>query len=473
MNFEYKNYQKVRRVLQIQKRQMDMGQSLDPGETLEQAARLMEMVDALRFMDQQLGIFNLDYCTNRIRKLTATGQITDYVIGYFDMRGFSLINNDYGREMGTELMRSFVMGLQRLFKEVDEFVSRVSGDNFVAVFKKERQEEVIRYLTGTEISVDGTEDNLRRMEAVAGYYRVDQVLPGMDSGEFIQRAKAACRSSKNGLGRPYRFWDSEMREKQEHRRNIENIFKESMEKGEFQVFYQPKVNLRNYSLAGAEALCRWMHDGRIMQPDDFIPILEESYNICELDFYMLERVCQDIHRWQEEGRQLVRVSVNLSRRHMDNEQLLGRVMEIIDRYRVPHEFIEIELTETTTDVEFTDLRRIVFGFQEENVSTSVDDFGVGYSSLNLIRELPWNVLKIDKSFLPKLSGADRKKDVMFHEIVALAQNLGLECIVEGVETAEQVEILKRNNCFMAQGFFFDRPLPVNEFENRMAGPEPV
>ncbi len=154
---------------------------------------------------------------------------------------------------------------------------------------------------------------------------------------------------------------------------------------------------------------------------------------------------------------------------MIDVDLLQHILEIINRHNVPHEFIEIELTETTTDVEFRDLKRIVSGLQQEGIYTSVDDFGMGYSSLNLIRDIPWNVLKIDRSFLP-LDGenADSTRSVMFKSVVSMAKELGLECIAEGVETKKQVEVMLDNDCLIAQGFFFDKPLPLEEFEKRLS-----
>ena len=182
---------------------------------------------------------------------------------------------------------------------------------------------------------------------------------------------------------------------------------------------------------------------------------------------MLDAVCKDIRRWLDNGMDIVRISVNLSRRHLTDIDLLKHIIEIIDRNNVPHEYIEIELTETTTDVEFKDLKRTIGGLQQSGISTSVDDFGIGYSSLNLIKEIPWNVLKLDKSLLPDEGDESPvQNSVMFKYVVAMAQAMGLECIAEGVETKEQVQLLADNNCNLAQGFYFDKPLPVEEFEKR-------
>lgn len=182
---------------------------------------------------------------------------------------------------------------------------------------------------------------------------------------------------------------------------------------------------------------------------------------------MLDHVCKDIRKWLDEGRRVVKVSVNLSRCHFGNPNLLNDILETIDKHDVPHKYIEIELTETTTDVSFKDLKDIVFGLQAHGISTAVDDFGTGYSSLNLVRELPWNIIKIDKSFLKKNEEAPEQNRVMLKHIIAMSQEMGIAPIVEGVETIEHVKILKENNCFLAQGYCFDKPLPKNVFENRL------
>ncbi len=201
---------------------------------------------------------------------------------------------------------------------------------------------------------------------------------------------------------------------------------------------------------------------------EFIPILEMNTDICDLDFYMLEHVCQHIRKWLDEGRNVVRVSVNLSRKHLVDVDLLNHIISVIDKYKVPHQYIEIELTETTTDVQFSDLKRVVCGLKEQGIWTAVDDFGVGYSSLNLIREIPWNVLKVDKSLVPRNDEDENNIDnLMFRHVVSLAQDMDLECVIEGVESVDQVGILKKNNCVIAQGYFFDKPLPLEDFEYRL------
>ena len=186
------------------------------------------------------------------------------------------------------------------------------------------------------------------------------------------------------------------------------------------------------------------------------------------DFYMLDHVCRDLRKWLDAGFPVVRVSINFSRRHMMDPYLFRHIVEVIDAHEVPHKLVEIELTETTTDVEFRDLKRVVSQLQDAGIFVSVDDFGVGYSSLNLIKQIPWDVLKLDKSILPAKGEDQDRGDRMFAHIIAMAHEIGLKCVAEGVETEEQLDVMKRYGCHIAQGFLFDRPLPVAEFEARLS-----
>lgn len=432
--------------------------------TFNGRTRVMHIAEELTYKDQSLGIFSIRYFTRHANALIANHEIGDYAACYFNLRRFSLINQQLGRERGTKVMRAFVGQLQDKLGAA-EAVCRVGGDNFTVLFLKDHLDLVMDYLRGTEIIYEDTTGESVIVQANAGYYMIPEECENADY--IIDSVSTALNIAKNVAKKSYVFFDEDMVKQQTIAKQIENIFPESIEKEEFKVYYQPKILLKDYKLAGAEALCRWYHDGRLITPGEFIPVLEQTKAICLLDFYMLEHVCQDIRRWLDEGRRVVKVSVNLSRRHMGDVFLLENILAIIDKYHVPHEYIEIELTETTTDVDFSELKNIVYGLHQQGISTSVDDFGMGYSSLNLIRELPWSVLKIDKSFLPEEKDDSPQKYVMLKHLIALSQDMGLECIVEGVETVEHVKLLKENNCYLAQGFYFDKPLPVCEFEKRL------
>ena len=418
----------------------------------------------LSMFDNDLMVYPLTFFLATVKNLIRQGRIGEFGGVYFNIKHFSSINDRFGRDCATNIMKQFIHGIQEKIL-YEECICRVGGDNFVVLFKKDNLNIIKNYLSGMPITFN--DEETVTVTTTAGYYMIPEATES--ATDVMDRISTAYQLAKSVYKRPFLFYDDEIMQHQTHVKEIEMMFPSAIENEEFKVFYQPKTQLNNYQLAGAEALCRWFRNGKVISPGEFIPVLEGSKAICTLDFYMLDHVCRDIRRWLDEGREAVKVSVNLSRLHLGDEDLLESILRIIDKYKVPHHFIEIELTETTTDVDYKELKKIVYGLREQDISTSVDDFGVGYSSLNLIREMPWNVLKIDKSFLPTQEEEDNDppKVKMLRHIITMSQDLGLECIVEGVETAEQVKLLKDCKCYLAQGFYFDRPLPVKEFEQKL------
>ena len=429
-------------------------------------ARIMKLAEFLLFYDRDLKIYNLTYFKKHADEMIAQNRIGDFTACYFDLEHFSNVNQQVGIERGNQIMFSFVRRLYELFSDSeDELVCRVGGDNFIAIFYNEHTDAIKKFLEGVEISVDDSMQTKVLITASAGFYEIPDNCG--TSSDIVDRVSMANNVAKNLAAESSVFYNEALLHHVNDITVVQNLFPEALKNEEFLVYYQPKVYLKNYELIGAEALCRWNHGGEIIPPGRFIPVLEQSKAICALDFYMLDHVCRDIRKWLDEGRRVVKVSVNLSRCHFGNINLLNDILNTIDKHNVPHKYIEIELTETTTDVSFKDLKEIVFGLQANGISTAVDDFGTGYSSLNLVRELPWNMIKIDKSFLDKNENAPGQNCVMLKHIIAMSQEMGITSIVEGVETIEHVKILKENNCFLAQGFCFDKPLPKNIFENRL------
>lgn len=433
--------------------------------TFNTNAKLLNFANRVTFYDQELQLPNMAFFKKNAGELLREGNLESYVISFFNLKHFGNINQRIGRKTANEVIIKFIGQLQD-YLDRDGLVCRIGGDNFILMSKKDKMDYVIKYLQGTSIVFDEKTNESIFITANAGYTTVSENDRDLDI--IIDKAHTAVITAKKTPGKPFVFYNDQLRIKREQTTLVENMFREAIEKEEFLVYYQPKVMLKDYKLAGAEALCRWVHDGKMIRPDEFIPILEQSNAICTLDFYMLEHVCRDIQRWIHNKQNVVPISVNLSRRHMGDADLLERIMTIIDNYEVPHNLIEIELTETTTDVQFNDLKSITGGLSNQGIHTSVDDFGIGYSSLNLIRQVDWDVIKIDKSFLPKSESSNKTQYTMLKHLFSMLQDMGLKCIVEGVETVDQVKMLKENNCYLAQGFYFDKPLSVQEFEERLA-----
>ena len=385
---------------------------------------------------------------------------------YIDLHNFTLINQEIGRENGDIVMRKYYELLSDTIGDTG-IIIRLGGDRFIGVFDKGVQDDVFRIFSGANIAYDVTGQQRVNVSVAAGIYALPTPYMLKSYGDIMDKIMLAGNVAKRHDGERIVTYGEKMKAESDHVKMIQSAFMGALKNEEFIIHYQPKVDIETKQIVGAEALCRWQWDGRVIPPDEFIPILELNTFISDLDFYVLDHVCRDMVRWLNEGRKPVRVSVNFSRKHLVDIDLTDHIISITDKYNIPHDLIEIELTETTSDVMFNDLRRIVSGLQREGVKTAVDDFGVGYSSLNLIRDIPWDVLKIDKSFVPETEDDSNISNVMFRHLISLAHDMGLECVVEGVETDEQLKIMRKNNCRIAQGFFFDHPLSVDEFEDRL------
>ena len=428
--------------------------------------RLKQVTDMLSFYDPD-GYHNIRYFIGHIETLAQEDRLIGKVAIHFNLKHFSLVNHQIGRDAGTIAMMGYYNTLKRELDK-ESVLCRCGGDNFVMICCRNELDRVLNYLSGSATIYDRDTGDRIMISACAGVFIIPEGFELTSPGDILDKVISASQSSRQPHNDDVVYFNEVMVANKERIVHIQQLFPAALRNEEFLVFYQPKVDVETGELCGAEALCRWLRSGQIVPPFEFIPILEQGSEICKLDFYMLEHVCKDIRRWLDEGRHVVPVSVNFSRKHMADVDLLKHIIEIIDRYKVPHHYIEVELTETVTDVEFRDLKRVVSGLQWEGVGTAVDDFGIGYSSLKLITEIPWDVLKVDRSFLPlEEDDENSNRSIMFSHVVSMAQKLGLECIAEGVETKLQVDILRENNCRYAQGFLFDKPLPVDQYEVKL------
>ena len=427
-------------------------------------SRLMKIADYLAFHDNEIETYNIAHFVKTVNMAIINGTIGKYDACYFNIKNFSDVNNLLGRTKATEVLKKYVRQLSDILGD-GEAVCRMGGDNFTVIFYKEKLNQIKEYLVAADVAYDD-EGKSVVIRSSAGFYVIPDDCP--DVSQVMDCINAAKNVARSNMNLTSVFYNDDVMQRDIERRKYEQLFNEAIKNEEFQVYYQPKVSLKQYKVSGAEALCRWFHDGEIIPPIKFIPVFEQNKAICTLDFYMLEHVCRDIRKWIDNGRDVVKVSVNLSRCNLGEPQLVERIITMVDKYNIPHEYIEIELTETTTDVAFSELKKVAFGLQASGISIAVDDFGIGYSSLSLISDLPWNVLKIDKKFLQVNQPSTAHNYLMLKHIISLAQSLGIECVVEGVETVEHIKVLKENNCYMAQGFYFDKPLPKESFEERLA-----
>ena len=240
----------------------------------------------------------------------------------------------------------------------------------------------------------------------------------------------------------------------------------ALQNKEFVVYFQPKVSIQDMKIAGAEALVRWNYDGQVLPPVKFIPFCERTGLVIDIDFYVLEETCRKMREWMDAGMQLVRISVNFSKYHFNEEGVAERIYNVIQHYGILPEYIEVEFTETAYLDKEELLESTVDKLRSYGIKSSIDDFGSGYSSLNLLQNMDFEVVKLDKSLLGKGVENDKAKKVI-SSIIHMAKELDMEVLAEGVETAEELKLLRGLKCDIVQGFFFDKPLPVAEFEKRL------
>lgn len=428
--------------------------------------RLQNSIERIAFHDFY-GFPNANFFFRKYDQLNRDGKLSGKILLVYNLRNFSVFNAEFGRKNGDRILKSFYEAIKYSVGE-DGIVCRISSDNFLCMFDTGFMPRIEQILKGYPIIYDEQGMKQILVSGYAGVIVLTEKITLNSLEDILSGLYNALSEARIGTYGSIVYVSDKDSLEQERIKKLKVMFQEAFASGEFSAFYQPKVSIDTGKVVGTEALCRWIHDGIVMLPSEFIPVLELSNEICRLDFHVLDIVCGDIKRWLDSGFEPVRVSVNLSRKHLSNMDLVSHLSKIVDGYNIPHKYIEFEFTETTTSVGVYNLKRVVSELQEAGFSTAVDDFGIGYSSLSLIREIPWNVIKLDKDFLP-LDGeaSDSKTSVMYRHIASLIHDIGFETVTEGVETARQVQILRENKCHIAQGFYFDKPLPVEQFEIRL------
>lgn len=381
-----------------------------------------------------------------------------------DINNFKLLNDYFGFENGDRVLAHIAESLTHFTKK-NELAVRCAGDVFGMLLQvKEEQEIRERLALLTEKIL-----TCRPVQEMDGFSlslsygiclnrdRTTALLTLRD------RADTARKLFKNNYRTTYAFYDEEIHTHIIREREIESKMDDALKNGEFHPYYQPKYDLRNDCIVGAEALARWLSpDQGIIHPCNFIPLFERNGFIVKLDMYILEQTCRHLREWLNEGRSPVPVSVNFSKLHIMNTNFVQDVLNTVQRYCIPPRLIELELTETAFLENTELLLRVMKEFSSHGFTLSMDDFGTGYSSLNMLQELPVNVLKLDRAFLDMTNDNVRARNIIAH-VVQMARDLDMRVVSEGVETVDHVRFLKGVGCDMAQGFFYSPPVPVEAF----------
>lgn len=424
--------------------------------------RLITHVKKLCLTDGLTGVLNAEGYLAHAEELLQRKELAGYNAFYFNLARFSLINKRFGSRETDVIIVRYAQKVSD-FLQKGECIGRLGGDNFVALIRKERTDAFLALLSGVETyGMLGEQKMPVKISAVAGIFEIDENVT--HCGMLIGECATALDIARHVEKKSYVFVSEEVRQRMLQEKQMADSFADALGKGAFKAYYQPKVETDTYRIVGAEALARLEYEGELISPMAFVPVLERNGMICALDFYILEQVCRDIRGWLNDGIEPVRVSVNLSRKHLANPSLSEDIMAILAKYEMESRYIELELTETVEEAEVKQIVTFMKKMKEYDVSLSIDDFGTGYSSLNLLRSFPVDVLKLDKTFLNSLEENDR---IVLSNIIRMASELHMGVVAEGVENWNQLDYLKRMSCNVVQGFLFDRPLPKPEFEEKL------
>lgn len=375
-----------------------------------------------------------------------------------DVNGLKEINERFGQEQGDEVLVSIAKTLRRTFPH--KLVYRLSGDEFAVIAKDTSLEEFEKSLC-----------DMKEAFSQELSYNVSVGHRWASSGENLDQMEIEAQRERHKDKRRYYHKNAST---QRYRHEYDDILElaqrdtllAALENGQFQVYLQPKVSISGRSLIGAEALIRYTAlDGTLVTPDQFIPMLENAELIDYVDFYVLNHVCKKLSQWLAEGRNAVPISVNFSRHTLLGHNFFQRLNEIWGRYSIPIDLIELEVTEGI-DVDNRDMFSLVLQqLRSSGFVLAIDDFGVLNSNLSLFTMIDFDVLKIDKTLIDNLPSSEKSQAVL-RLLVELCQGIGVQVIVEGVDSEEKMDILQQFNCAGAQGFLFDRPIPVVNFEDK-------
>lgn len=434
---------------------------------ISEKVRLSEMADDYYYHDTVTGLYNMNGLAEFAAKLTAKGTGSDYCAAFINIVGFNYINKKVGYKNGTRILKKYSSRLNALLDE-GEMAARLGGDNFVIIFKKASEQRIVDFFNGVEIKCRHNSGELKfLLSARAGMLRIDR--PDLPFEKIMSYVSYALNYAKNYSHVKIVYFSKEIEQRVLASKEYAQKFRSSLDSGEFYVVFQPKVFTKDDTLYGAEALVRWNSGGKIIYPGDFIETLEKEHLVCELDFFVLEETCRYIRSWLDKGLKPVKISINFSNEHLLDDDLLENIIEIVDRYDVPHELIEVEMTETADVNEMEKLLRYVAGLHANGFTVAVDDFGMGYSSLHILQSVSVDVIKIDKSFVNDLTDDTTKREnIILKHIINMADELGVEIVAEGVENGSQRKNLTQMNCHRIQGYVYDKPLAADDFTQRLS-----
>lgn len=385
-----------------------------------------------------------------------------YTIALLNIINFKLINSSFGFYEGDKTLKYIHDKIKENLKE-EEFLCRSDIDNFFMCIKEYDEDSIKQRLEKIGKSINDFNENKELkhyLQAAYGYIIVEDI--NMDVRVMMNYARFSCSDYKKT--REFTNY-SKLVSKVARESKLNSMFEDSLANRDFYVYLQPKININNEKCVGAEALVRWIHPREgFISPGEFIELFEYNDKIIELDLYVFEEVCKIIKNWMDEDKKLIPISVNLSRRHLKNQDFLKNFIEIKNNYHIPNGMIEFEILESVAldNDKINMLSAIMNQIHRNGFLCSLDDFGFGYSSLVFLNKLDVDTIKLDRRFFLDLN--NEKSQKVIEGFIKICENLNIKVVAEGIETEEQINYLKKVNCELVQGFIFSKAIDVSTFE---------
>lgn len=417
------------------------------------------VVDYLATYDELTGIYNKQAFYAKTKEMLLDNPDKNFDLLRINIERFKVLNDLFGESTGDKLLRY----IGKFLKEINLPLcvsGRLYADNFVVCYEAGKGDSR-RMINTLQMVADSFAINNRTILSF-GLYRIDD--KNLPVSVMCDRANMALWKAKGNFKNPYCEYDEKMRQQVLKEQKIINAMEMAIQNKEFTLYLQPKYNIEKGTIIGAEALVRWISlENGFISPGDFIPVFENNGFVYEVDKFIWEESCRYLRKWLDEGREVHPISVNVSRIDLYDPKLVQHLVDLREKYQLPSQYLELEITESAYTEDPEQIITITRQLREAGFVILMDDFGTGYSSLNMLKDIQIDVLKLDMGFL-KSSDYSAKGGNILTAILKMAESLKMQTIAEGVETKEQVEFLKSIGCKYVQGFYYSKPLPVDEFE---------
>ncbi|MBR1942256.1 GGDEF domain-containing protein [bacterium] len=433
-----------------------------------------EKMMKIAFNDDVTGGYNKAKFIIEAEEVLKNVSSTDkYALVLMDIAKFKVINELYGFDMANVILKDVYNIIKANLPE-NALLARSYAATYIFIIKYNTEadingvvdkihQEIGNYNSET-MNILKTSYNKAAAKLVPlfGVYLINDVTVPIYI--MCDRVGLAKRTIADDVNKYISYYDDNLRKQLLSEKNIEDEMHNALASGQFVMYLQPKYNMKTLKVAGSEALVRWIHPTKgFIPPGDFIPLFEKNGFVLNVDRYVWEQACKAIKSWIDRGYTPVPISVNVSRLHLSNEFFIQDLKELIAKYQIPSELLELELTESVGYEDFDKFIDIVNELKKNGFSIAMDDFGSGYSSLNMLRQIPCDILKLDKGFINDATTDERGKIVVQH-VLSMAKNLSLKTVSEGIETVEQAQFLTDSGCDIAQGFLYAKPMPLEDFE---------